>query len=156
MPGPVDRGDPDDDLGDPDDELDDGLRPPFGPAPGPAVDDTTVLVAFARGTSAGHSRRFYAEGPVLLAAGDQPIAIRVAPDTVLVRIDVPDAVARHRRRVLRGLAAAGLALLDEETLWGVPVALQLAGLRLSTWDLWGVDLDRAFAAVRTVASGGEL
>lgn len=111
------------------------------------------MAGFALAEPAGHSRRFYAEGPVLMAAGDQPVAIRVAPGTVLVRIDVPDDVARYRPRVQRGLAAAGLELLDEETLWGVPVALQLAGLRLSTWDLWGTDLDQAFAAVRTVAAG---
>jgi hypothetical protein len=28
------------------------------------------------------------------------------------------------------------------------VALQLFGLRLSSWDLWGDDIDAAFAALR--------
>jgi hypothetical protein len=46
-----------------------------------------------------------------------------------------------------------MGLLDSETLLGVPVGIQLAGLRLSSWDLWGTDLDEAFAALRRAATG---
>jgi len=140
-------------------DLDAGMRPPFGFMPGPNVSDAEVVVQFATTfASAGacvHSNRFYVEGPLLIADGDQTVAMRVAPAVVLVRTDVPDDIQDDRHRVEHLLSEAGLAMLDEETLWGVPIALQLAGLRISIWDLWGNDLDFAFAAVRTVAIGDE-
>ncbi|MBA2280414.1 MAG: hypothetical protein M3527_01385 [Actinomycetota bacterium] len=132
---------------------DHGMRPPFGQPPGPREGNPAVIAAFVRGERSGHSHRFYAEGPLLLADGDQTIAIRVEPGTVLVRVDLTDDLAGDRRAAETGLAAAGLRMLDEDTLWGVPVALQLAGLRLSSWDLWGADLETAFAAVRRTAVG---
>lgn len=137
------------------DDLDAGVRPPFGEAPGPLTADVEVVGRFIRAEPCGHSRRLYAEGPLLIADGDQTVAIRVADGVVLVRIDVPDDIVKHRCVVETLLGEAGLALLDEETLWGVPVALQLAGLRLSTWDLWGTDIDLAFSAVRAVAVGDD-
>ncbi|MEX2659540.1 MAG: hypothetical protein WD232_07600 [Acidimicrobiales bacterium] len=137
------------------DDLDAGVRPPFGEAPGPLTSDNEVVGHFARGHSCGHSRRLYAEGPLLIADGDQTVAIRVAEGVVLVRTDVPDDVMKHRRVVETLLGEEGLDLLDEDTLWGVPVALQLAGLRLSTWDLWGTDIDLGFSAVRAVAVGDD-
>ncbi len=134
---------------------DPGMRPPFAPAPGPSIGDREVLACFARDEPAGHSERFYAEGPVLMAEGDLPVAIRVAPGTVLLRLDVPESLVADRDQARSGLAAAGLELLDEDTLWGLPVALQLAGLRLGSFDLWGTDIEEAFAAVRRVAVGDQ-
>lgn len=135
------------------DDFDAGLRPPFGPAPGPLTSDAEVVACFARAEPSGHSRRFYLEGPLLVGDGDHTVAICVAPEVILVRTDLPDELRAHRDTAETLLASSGLALLDEETLWGVPVALQLAGLRLSSWDLWGNDLERAFEAVRAVAVG---
>lgn len=135
------------------DDFDTGIRPPFGVAPGPLCADAEVVGGFVRDEPCGHSPRLCIEGPMLLADGDQTVALRVADDVVLVRIDLPDHVAADRRLVESLLRDEGLDRLDEETLWGVPIALQLAGLRLSTWDLWGTDLDRAFDAVRAVAVG---
>lgn len=134
---------------------DDGIRPPFGAAPGPLETDHAVIRAFAEGGRAGHSRDFYAEGRVLLADGDQAVALLVEPGTVLVRVDLTEDLLERRGTVEAELRAAGLSFLDGDTLWGVPVALQLAGLRLSSWDLWGTDLDDAFAAVRRTAAGAE-
>ncbi len=135
--------------------FDPGLRPPFAPAPGSSVSDEAVIAAFAQAQESGHSPLFYAEGPVLMIDGDIPAAIRVAPATVLVSLDLPDAVAGHRAIVEAGLAGAGLELLDEETLWGLPIAIQLAGLRLGRFDLWGVELEESFAAVRVAAIGDD-
>ncbi len=134
---------------------DDGLRPPFGTPPGPRESDRDVIGPFAHGRAWGHSAHFYGEGPVLLADGDQTIALLVEPGTVLVRTDLPEDMVPRRQTVESELARAGLALLDTDTLWGVPVALQLAGLRLSSWDLWGADIEAAFAAVRRTAVGSD-
>lgn len=135
------------------DDFDAGLRPPFGPAPGPLTSDAEVVACFVRAEPSGHSRNFYLEGPLLIGDGDHTVAICVAPEVVLVRTDLPDELRGHRDTAEAQLRSSGLTLLDEETLWGVPVALQLAGLRLSSWDLWGIDMEWAFEAVRAVAVG---
>lgn len=99
----------------------------------------------------GYSALFHAEGAVLLACGDVPIALHIGPEVVLVRTDLPDGMEPLRASVEQVFAASHLALLDTETLLAVPVALQMVGLRLSSWDLWGADIDEAFAALRAIA-----
>ena len=134
----------------------DGLFPPYGEPGGPAVDDASVLAGFARGdTSVGHSDRLHVEGQVLLVHRDVAAAIRIGPNTVLVRADLPDAVAEVKAAVEQALGNEGLALLDEETPLATPISIQLLGVRMSTWDLWGTDIDEAFAAVRAAAVGEE-
>ena len=131
----------------------DGLLPPFGEPPGPRTDDGAVLAAFVEGGPAGHSGRFHVEEAALVAGGDVAVALRLGHGAVLVRLDLPDARAGVQPEVERALAAAGMERLDRDTLLGVPVALQLLGLRLSSWDLWGHDIDAAFAALRAIAVG---
>lgn len=130
-----------------------GLLPPFVEPTGPGRDDPAVVRAFARAEPAGHSRWFHAEGPALLVDRDVPAALRINLETVLVRRDLPDGFDLPRQVIEGVLEEAGLRLLDAETLLGVPVGLQLAGLRLSAWDLWGCDLDAAFGALRAAAAG---
>ncbi|MDE0805753.1 MAG: hypothetical protein OSA99_20815, partial [Acidimicrobiales bacterium] len=69
------------------------VLPPFGPAPGPPASDRQVVAAFARNEPAGHSQRLHVEGDVLhvdvLVIG----ALRLAPRTVLVRVDGPEEAA---------------------------------------------------------------
>jgi len=48
---------------------------------------------------------------------------------------------------------AGYILCDENTLFAMPVAIQVLGLTYSEWDLWGMDLDQAFASLRVAAVG---
>ncbi len=122
--------------------------PPFAEPTGPAVDDVAVLAAYARSEPAGHSPRFHVERPTLLVDRNVAAAIRVGPRTLLVRDDLPDDLASAKAEVEGALAAAGFTRFDEETLLATPVALQLLGLRLSSWDLWGVDIDEAFADLR--------
>ena len=131
----------------------DGLLPPFADPGGPAYDDGALVVAFLRHEPAGHSARFHIEGPVLLADREVPAALILGPSVVLVRRDLPDGPEDARTTIERALASEDLSLLDPETPLAVPVALQIVGLRLSSWDLWGTDLDEAFAAVRRVAVG---
>ncbi len=93
---------------------------------------------------------------MLLASRDVPIALRVTLGTVLVRTDLPDAIAPLRACIERALGDTSLRLLEVDTALGVPVALQIVGLRLSCWDLWGTDLAEADAALRMSAAGGAL
>jgi hypothetical protein len=130
-----------------------GLLPPFVEPTGPLVSDEDVVRAFARGEPAGYSAWFHVERPALLADRDVPAALRISPGTVLVRLDLPEGLEAARRSIEGVLTAEGMTLLDHDTLLGVPVALQLVGLRPSSWDLWGRDLDDAFTAMRQAAAG---
>lgn len=128
--------------------------PPFAEPAGPRVDDVAVLAAFAEDArEIGHSAHFHVEGPTLLAAGDAPVALRIGRATVLVRLDLPDDLAWVRGPIEAALTVTAMACLDADTLLAAPVALQVLGLRLSNWDLWGTDIDDAFAALREGAVG---
>lgn len=129
------------------------MRPPFTQPSGPRVPDAVVVTEFARGEPCGHSLRLHAEANVLFADRADAVALRLVPRALLVRVDGTEETATIVPVVEQALTDAGLERLDERTLLGVPVALQLVGLRLSEWDLWGDDIDVAFAALRAVAAG---
>ncbi len=80
-------------------------------------------------------------------------AIRISSDTMLVRADVGAGREELKAAVEQALGDEGFTLLDEETLFATPVAVQWLGLRASSWDLWGRDIDRAFADLRAAAAG---
>ena len=119
----------------------------------PAEEDGTVLAAFAAGLPSGRSPSFAREGPVLMVDGDVPAALRLNPRTVLVRQDLPDDVIWARDKVVAAVESAGYLLCDENTLFATPVAVQVLALTYSEWDLWGMDIDEAFAALRVAALG---
>jgi hypothetical protein len=128
-----------------------GLAPPFIEPTGPSVDDAAVLRAFVQGVPAGYSQRFHVERPALLIGRTVAAALRIDGAAVLVRVDLPEDL-RHCKDLVEGaLAAGGFVRLDQDTLLGVPVALHVLGLRLSSWDLWGADIDIAFRALRQAA-----
>ena len=129
--------------------MDEGSLPPFAAPKGPAVDDATVLQCFARDVAAGHSTRFHVERPTLLVGRNTAAAVRIAPRTLLVRADLPAELSGAKEEVEEALSAESLTCFDEDTLLALPVAVQLFGLRVSSWDLWGDDIDAAFAALRS-------
>lgn len=135
--------------------MSEGLRPPFVEPDGVPASDEDVLAAFASGRSGCYSRGLHLEGPALIADRAVVTGLRIGPASVLVRTDPPDDLAPARARLEDALTTAGMRMLDEETLWATPVALQVLGLRLSSWDLWGHDLDTAFAELRSAAAGEE-
>ena len=131
-----------------------GLLPPFGEPAGDRVDDATVLAAFVGDDPAMvWSEQFHVEGTALVAGGDVAVAIRVAPRTFLVRVNLPESLGAARRAVQEALEAGGMAFLDGETLLAAPVAIQRLGLRTSLWDLWGADIDESFSDLRSAAAG---
>lgn len=133
-----------------------GILPPYGEPGGTPGGDESVLndfLASGGATAEHHSPLFHIEGNVLMAQADVACAIRLGPAGVLLRLDLPEDLETVKHTVEVAMAAAGMVKMDEETKLGPAVAIQLLGLRLSTWDLWGTDIDQAFSELRTAAAG---
>lgn len=136
--------------------MDDQLLPPYAAPTGPLRDDEAVVRAFVRGLYVGHSPRFHVEGEALMVDRmDAAVALRVGPETTLVRLDLPDDLLPVRPVVEDVLASEGFSCLDHDSLLAAPVAIQVLGLRLSSWDLWGKDIEESFLRLRTAAVGDE-
>ena len=134
--------------------MSDGVLPPFGIPLGDEADDARVLEVFVEDQPVFvHSPTFHLEGTALVAGGDIAVAMRLAPRTFLVRLDVPPGIEAARDAVQRRLGASGMSLVDNETLLAAPIAIQVLGLRTSSWDLWGADIDESFAELRAAAAG---
>lgn len=132
----------------------DGLLPPYGEPVGDRVDDAGVLTVFVNDEPGlVHSDLLHLEGATLVAGGDVATAMRIAPSTFLLRLDIPPDIEPARRAVQQALTAAGMSCVDSETLLAAPIAIQVLGLRTSTWDLWGADIDESFAELRSAAAG---
>lgn len=129
--------------------------PPLYQPHGPEADDDEVVRAYLRNEVPPHSPTFHAEGPVLMASRDIPTVLRVGPRSFLVNRDMPDHLASAKHTVESVMATEDLEMFDEETLYGPAVGVQLVGARYTTWDLWGADIDSAFADLRVAAAGGE-
>lgn len=132
----------------------DGLLPPYGEPVGDLADDARVFEVFINDEpTLVHSTLLHLEGAVLVAGGDVATAMRIAPRTFLLRLDVPSDLEPAKRAVQQALGAAGMTCVDSETLLAAPVAIQVLGLRTSTWDLWGANIDESFAELRSAAAG---
>ena len=130
--------------------------PPLYEPRGPRDSDEEVVRAFLRHSGPSpHSDRLHVEDRVLRVDGDMPLALWVGPRTVLVLRDIVDDMVELRQGVCDVLAAEGLTLLDEDQPLGIAVGVQLVGARAATWDLWGADIDEAFADLRRAAVGGD-
>ncbi len=130
--------------------------PPLYEPRGPRDSDEEVVRAFLRHRGpTPHSERLHVEDTVLRFDGDMPLALWIGPHSVLVLFDVPDDLVEIRATVEDALGGEGLTKLDEQSPLGIAVGMQLVGARSVTWDLWGTDIDEAFAALRTAAVGGE-
>jgi hypothetical protein len=130
--------------------------PPLYEPRGPRDSDEEVVRAFLRREGpAPHSDRLHVEDNVLRVDGDMPLVLWMSPRSVLVLFDVTDELVDIRARVEQILAGEGLAKLDEQSPLGIAVGMQLVGARAVTWDLWGADIDEAFADLRRAAVGGD-
>lgn len=131
-----------------------GLLPPYGEPAGDRVDDAGVLAAYLRDEPAAvWSAQFHIEGTALVAGGDRALGLRIGRRSFLVRVDLPGELLSARQAFQDALTAEGMGFLDGETLLAAPVAIQVLGLRTSLWDLWGADIDEAFADLRAAAAG---
>lgn len=128
--------------------------PPYVDPHGPLGTDEEVIGAFLAGDVAPHSERLHVEAQTLLVERDVPAALRLDDSAVLVRSDLPGSSTDIKAVIESVLSAKGMDRFDEDTMLAVAVAMQRVGLRLSSWDLWGRDIDSAFAALRHAAAGG--
>lgn len=135
--------------------MSDWLLPPFADPSGPEGDDASVVAAWLREEPAPHSERLHVEGKVLRVDRDLPLALLMPMRSVLVRIDGPEDTAAVREAVELALTAEGLVLLDHDNQLALAVGVQMVGARLASWDLWGIDIDMAFAALREAAVGDQ-
>ena len=129
--------------------------PPLYEPHGPLGDDDEVVRAFVRNEVPPYSELLHAEGPVLMAERDVATALRIGPRSFLVNRDMPGHLAQAKEIVEAVMTTEDLQMFDEETLYGPAVGVQLVGLRYTTWDLWGADINTAFADLRVAAAGGE-
>jgi hypothetical protein len=137
-------------------------RPPYIEPTGPRGDDDAVVRAFLRADVAPHSERLHVEGPVLLVDRDVSLALRLAPAdgegtrarAMLLRLDLPEDLLSVRQAVEAVLEDEGMTLLDHDNPLAIAVGVQLVAARMSSWDLWGADIDEAFADLRAAAVGG--
>ena len=130
--------------------------PPLYEPRGPRDTDEEVVRAFLRHQGpTPHSERLHVEDRVLRVDGDMPFALWLGPRTVLLLFDIPDDLVDIRVTVAEALAGEGLTMLDEQSPLGIAVGVQLVGARAATWDLWGADIDEAFADLRRAAVGGD-
>jgi len=130
--------------------------PPLYEPRGPRGSDEEVVRAFLRHQGpTPHSERLHVEDKVLRVDGDMPLALWMGPRSVLLLYDLPDGMVDIRARVAEALAGEGLVLQDEQSPLAVAVGVQLVGARTVTWDLWGADIDDAFADLRKAAVGGD-
>jgi len=130
--------------------------PPLYEPRGPRDTDEEVVRAFLRHHGpTPHSERLHVEDTVLRVDADMPLALWIGPRSVLVLFDVPDDLVDIRAAVEAALSADGLTMLDEQSPLAIAVGIQMVGARSVTWDLWGTDIDEAFAALRRAAVGGD-
>lgn len=130
--------------------------PPLYEPRGPRDSDEEVVRAFLRHAGpTPHSERLHVEDRVLRVDGDMPLALWIGPRSVLVLHDLPDHLAEIAATVAAALGEEGLTMLDEQQPLGIAVGMQYVGARTVTWDLWGADIDEAFADLRMAAVGGE-
>ena len=131
------------------------MLPPVAEPGGPRRTDVELVRDFVRGEPAGASPLFHIEGRVLMGGSSMPLAVRIGERSVLARRDVPEGGLPLRTLAEEVLVTEGLSLLDEDTPLGIPAGIQLAGLRVATWDLWGVDIEQAYACLRQAVVGSD-
>jgi hypothetical protein len=131
------------------------MLPPLVEPGGPRRTDVELVRDFVRGEGAGASPSLHIEGGLLVGGSSIPLAVRIGERSVLTRRDVPEGVLPLGTVTEEVLVTEGLSLLDEDTPLGIPAGIQLAGLRVATWDLWGVDIDQAYVYLRQAVVGSD-
>lgn len=135
------------DVPPPDDPTTAGTRPD-----NPGTSPQQLLTAFVGGEPAGSAGDWRIEGP-LLTGRETPLAIRVAADAVLVRAELPEDFTNLLAVLEQALGDAGLSRIEERTVLGHVIGIEVAGLRGSEWDLWATDAQTGHDALKQRALG---
>lgn len=110
-----------------------------------------LLAAYAEGADSGTAGAWRIEGTMLVGRGI-PLAIRL-PGAVLTRHDLPEDLGELTGALADALAGAGLHRVEERTVLGHVVGIEVAGVRGSEWDLWAVDAETGHEALKAQALG---
>lgn len=116
---------------------------------GPASQE--LLTAFVNGEPADSAGVWRIEGP-LLTGRETPLAIRVA-EAVLVRTELPGGFTDLLAVLEQALGDAGLSRIEERTVLGHVIGIEVAGVRGSEWDLWATDAETGHEALKQRALG---
>lgn len=111
-----------------------------------------LLAAFVRGEQGRAATGWRIEGPVLVG-GATSLAIRLSSDAVLVRAELPDELAEQTAQVAEALTEAGLHHIEERTVLGHVIGIEVAGIRGSEWDLWATEAAVGHTALKERALG---
>lgn len=117
----------------------------------PETSPQELLTAFVSGEPAGSRGAWRIEGPLLMGR-EIPLAIRVA-DAVLVRAELPEDFTDLLGVLEQALGDAGLNRIEERTVLGHVIGIEVAGLRGSEWDLWATDAETGHEALKQRALG---
>lgn len=131
----------------------DAMPPPYGASDPdePPLTPAGLLSAFVQGAQRGTAGSWRVEGP-LLVGRDTPLAIRLE-DAALVRQDLPPGAEDLRQACAEALAQANMRCVEQRTVLGHVVGIEVAGLRDAEWDLWAPDPETGHAALRARALG---
>lgn len=111
-----------------------------------------LLDAFLKGEPRSASTAGWRlEGP-LLVGREAPLAIRVA-EAVLVRAELADELGDMIGALEQALRGAGLSRIEERTVLGHVIGIEVAGIRGSEWDLWATDAEAGHDALKRRALG---
>lgn len=115
-----------------------------------------MVAGFVAGATAGFCDELHIEERLLFFQRMTLIAVLVEPRTLLIKNEEAAEIDRCGTRVQEVLERHDLKLVDGDTALGDIAAIQLAGIRGSTWDLWGRDRSSALQALRSTVAGDDL
>ncbi|MGI8407375.1 MAG: hypothetical protein ACR2L3_02565 [Actinomycetota bacterium] len=98
-----------------------------------------MIHTFLGGGNAGFSADAHIEENMLLLDRMSVIGVRLAKRCLLLRSDIRDDLTVMKARIAELLRADGLHLIESQADLGDIAAIQIAGIRGGSWDLWGDD-----------------
>lgn len=127
------------------------LPPAYGVPRGVSMSTPELLAAFMAGATTGSSPDACIEGELLMGS-DHYVAVRL-DIAVLVRAEVHDEAAEVHAALRSALEAAGITLVEENSILAGAMASELAVPRGFEWNLWAADADQAYMELTHRAAG---
>ncbi|MBA2726468.1 MAG: hypothetical protein H0U53_10800 [Actinobacteria bacterium] len=114
-----------------------------------------MIHTFLGGGNAGFSADAHIEENVLLLDRMSVIGVRLAQRCLLLRSDIRDDLTAMKARIAELLRADGLNLIESQADLGDIAAIQIAGIRGGSWDLWGDDGTSSTDALKRAVLGDD-
>lgn len=112
------------------------------------MNDIEVIQAFATtGTRKAFGPTLHVEGEVLMLDGWWHTALRVSPDTFIVRNEAPAGTSTVIEDLATVFAERGLTMVGEDLPLIQPIIYTAISFGASSWRMWATDLEAANAAL---------